>query len=410
MAWALYDWAGAPFTTLILTFVMPVYFAQSVVRDAVRGQALWSGAVAISGLAIAVASPILGVFADISGRNNAWLFFATASCAVVTGAFWFVEPAASFTRLAMILIAIGNFAYVSGVVFNNAALPKLASRERVGRWSGWAWGFGYIGGLAALLFFLLFCLSNNTFGFDRGAAQNIRVAGPIAALWLLLFSWPRFAWTPDSGPPGEVRLRNGLKALRTSLRELAERPDVLRFLIANMLYADALVAIFTVGGIYAAGAIGMSLNEVTRFGIALNLAAGAGAVALSWLDDFMGARRTILFALVGLMISGIGAVWASNRLTFWIVGCVLGFFVGPAQAASRSFISRVAPPGRETEYFGLFALSGKATAFIGPIIVSLATWLSGSQRVGLASLIGLIAVGAFILWSVDERLAVDSDR
>ncbi|HWA88759.1 MAG TPA: MFS transporter [Rhizomicrobium sp.] len=400
-AWALYDWAGAPFTTLALTFVLPVYFAQAVVGDATTGQELWSAAVAVSGIAIAIASPVMGVFADVGGRGKAWLLVATMVCIAATTAFWFVGPSPRNAGLAMLLIAIGNFAYVSGVVFNNAALPTLASRERMGRWSGWAWGFGYIGGLAALLLFLLL------FALD---VAPVRIAGPLAAVWFALFSWPRFVWTPDRPPLREAGLRAGLEALRSSFVELLRRRDVLRFLVANMLYADALVAIFTVGGIYAAGAIGMSLPEVTRFAVALNVAAGAGAFAFSWLDDRIGPRRTILLSLAGLLTSGAAAVLATGRLSFWIAGCALGFFVGPAQSASRSFVARIAPQGRETEYFGLFALSGKATAFIGPVVVAVSTWLSGSQRVGLASLLVLIAAGASMLWRVDEAEAMNAGR
>ena len=406
-AWALYDWAGAPFTTLVLTFVLPVYFAQAVVGDAAKGQALWSAAVALSGLAIAVASPIMGVFADAGGRNKLWLLGASAICIAATAAFWFVEPSPRFQLLAMALIAVGNFAYVSSVVFNNAMLPELTSRERVGRWSGWAWGLGYIGGLLALLAMLALFLTEGRpwLGLDRATYEHVRIAGPFAALWFAIFSWPRFLWTPDRRPSRESGMAAGLQRLRAALAELLHKRDVLRFLIANMLYSDALAAVFTVGGIYAAGAFGMSLGEVTRFAIALNVAAGLGAFAFSWLDDWIGPRRTILLALAGLLISGAAAVLVAARLWFWIAGCGLGLFVGPAQSASRSFIARMAPGGRETEYFGLFALSGKATAFFGPLVVALSTWLSGSQRVGLASLLVLIAAGAGVLWHVDEARA-----
>lgn len=410
LAWAIYDWAGAPFTTLVLTFVLPVYFAQAVVGNAAEGQVLWSVAVALSGIAIAVTTPVLGVAADVGGGNKVWLLAATTICVAASAAFWFVKPSSHFTLFAMVLIAIGNFAYVSGVVFNNAMLPELTTRDRVGRWSGWAWGLGYVGGLVALFLVLSLFLTKGSpwLGLDRSTAEHIRIAGPFAALWFVIFSWPRFVWTPDRRQSRGHERRAGFQMLRASFAELLRKRAVLRFLIANMLYADALAAVFTVGGIYAAGAIGMSLGEVTQFAIALNVAAGLGAFAFSWVDDWIGPRRTILLALAGLLISGTAAVLVTDRLWFWVAGCALGLFVGPAQSASRSFIARVAPAGRETEYFGLFALSGKATAFLGPVVVALSTWASGSQRVGLASLLVLMAGGALLLGTVDETEALKS--
>ncbi len=391
----------------MLTFVFPVYFARFVVGDPTLGQTLWSYAAAISGVVIATSSPILGAVADASGRNKPWLLVSTAICAFASSMFWFVHPGRAFLALAIVLIVVGNVSYATGVVFNNAMLPDLAPKDRTGRWSGWAWALGYAGGLGALVL-VFFFLIQNTFAWlplDRGRAEHIRIIGPFVGAWFVVFAWPRFVWTPDrsrSGLSSGAAVRQGFTTLKTTLAGLSAKPDIAWFLLANMLYSDALVAIFAVGGIYAAGTFKMSLAEVTRFGILLNVAAGLGALGFAWVDDWMGSRRTILLALTGLIISAATAVLVTDRFWFWIAGTGLGIFVGPAQAASRSLMARLAPKGRENEFFGLFALSGKATAFVGPLLVAVMTSASGSQRVGLASLIALLIAGAGSLAAISE--------
>ena len=407
IAWALYDWAGSPFTTLMLTFVFPVYFVQAVVGDAVIGQALWGYAASASGLIIAVLIPALGAIADAGGRNKPWLLGSFAICALASSLMWFIEPTPSFVLLGIALIVIGNIGYASGVVFNNAMLPALVPEERIGRWSGWAWALGYAGGLVALILMLL-CFIQDTLPWlplNRARAENIRIVGPFVAVWFAVFAWPRFVCTPDrlhSSLSSGVAVRRGLATLRATVVGLPAKPNIAWFLVANMLYADALVAIFAVGGIYAAGAFKMTLAEVTSFGIVLNIAAGLGAFAFAWVDDWIGSRRTILLALCGLIVASIAAVVVDSPIWFWVAGSAMGLFVGPAQASSRSLMARLAPHGQETEFFGLFALSGKATAFLGPALVAVVTSVSRSQRLGLGSLLILLIAGAAVLLRVSE--------
>ena len=174
------------------------------------------------------------------------------------------------------------------------------------------------------------------------------------------------------------------------------------FLLAHMIYADGLVALFALGGVYAAGVFGFSLGEVVTFGIVLNMAAGAGAFAFAWLDDRLGSKPTIIAALTGLIGASILAVATASLDLFWLAVVGIGLFVGPVQAASRSLMARLAPADRQAAYFGLFALSGRATAFLGPAIVALATSASGSQRMGLATIIGLFAIGLILILPVSE--------
>ncbi|MSP20950.1 MAG: MFS transporter [Alphaproteobacteria bacterium] len=410
VAWAFYDWANSAYATLIVTFVFAAYFARAVVGDEVQGQQLWGTAASISGLAVALLAPVLGAISDAAGRRKPWLLVFTAVAAIASALLWWTEADPRFIAWGMLWYAVGNLGIEFGVVFANAMLPDLVPRARIGRWSGWAWGLGYASGIVSMAIALVgFVLTDRPwFGLDKEAYEHIRVVGPLAALWLVVFATPLFLLTPDRPPaPGGMALhvRTGLRTLAQTLRRVRAHANVVRFLLANMLYTDGLVTVFIFGGIFAAGAFGMALTEVLIFGIVLNLTGGIGAAAFGFLDDRIGPKRTILIALVGLFITAAGAVSAPNATMFWIFGAALGLFVGSVQAAGRSMMARLAPPALSTEFFGLFALSGKATAFLGPALVATITAATGSQRWGLSVLLVLFAVGGALLLTVREPVA-----
>ena len=405
IGWALYDWANSPFSTLIITFIFSVYFSRGIVGDMVEGQALWGYAIGISGIGVAVLSPVLGAIADAGGRRKPWLLVFTLLCATAAALLWFAEPDSSFLLWAMFWVIVGNFAFEFGVVFNNAMLPDLVAPHRIGRWSGWAWGIGYFGGLAALVVALFGFVQTETplFGLDKEAAEHVRIVGPLVGLWFVAFVWPLFAFTPDRAStgkaPGEA-IRAGLVTLIATLRDLRRHRNVALFLLARMIYNDGLLTVFAIGIIFAAGTFAMDEAEIIKFGIALNVTAGLGALAFGWIDDWLGSKRTIVIALIGILVAGIGALLATDVVWFWVAGLLLGTFLGPAQAASRTFMARLAPTDLRTEFFGLFAFSGKATAFAGPLLAGLVTQIAQSQRAGLATVIVFIAVGLVLLLGV----------
>ncbi len=406
-SWALYDWANSPFTTLIITFIFPAYFQQGIVKDAVTGQALWGYAVAASGLLIAIFAPILGAIADAAGRRKPWLLAFTAACAFGSALLWFAAPSPAFIPFSLVCVIIANVGFEFGVVFNNAMLPDIVPEERLGRLSGWAWGLGYAGGLAALLVALVVFIWPDPplFGLDAATAEHVRIVGPLVAVWLVLFSVPLFLFTPDR--PKRVvaigaALATGLSELRRTLATLPKNRPLATFLIAHMIYADGLITLFAFGGVYAAGEFGLGLSEVIVFGIALNVAAGTGALLFAWLDDRLGSKRVIVLALVGLIAASVLAVAARSVAWLWVAGIFIGIFVGPAQAASRSLMARLTEPEKRAGAFGLFALSGKATAFLGPALVATVTAASGSQRAGIATIIAFFVVGLVLLLQVRE--------
>ncbi len=406
-SWALYDWANSPFTTLVITFVFPAYFQQAIVKDAVQGQALWGYAVAASGLTIAILAPILGAIADARGGRKPWIFVFTWICVLGSTLLWFAEPSPAWITFSLVCVAFSIIGYEFGIVFNNAMLPDIVSDDRLGRLSGTAWGLGYAGGLAALALALVVFIWPETapFGLDKEAAEHVRATGPLVALWLALFSVPLFFFTPDRPSRGVAigdAMRTGLSDLRATLATLPKNRTVAIYLIAHMIYADGLITLFAFGGVYAAGQFGLSLTEVITFGIVLNVAAGLGALVFGWLDDRIGSKRVIVLALIGLIAASFLAVAATTLTGLWAAGIALGIFVGPAQAASRSLMARLTEPEHRAAYFGLYALSGKATAFLGPALVATVTAAADSQRAGIATIIAFFIVGLALMAFVPE--------
>ena len=409
-SWALYDWANSAFSAVIITFVYATYFTKGIAGDEVAGTAEWGWAMSASGIAIAIVSPVLGAIADAGGRRKPWLFAWTAIAVVGCGLLWYGRPSPEVALMVLTIAALTNLAFEIAGVFYNAMLPEIVSREYLGRLSGWAWGLGYAGGLACLVLVLYGFVQAEPapFGLDQSQAEDVRISGPLVGLWLAVFSLPLFLFTPDrqsAGLPAAEAVRRGLGQLRRTFGNLRHYRAIGRFLIARMIYTDGLNTLFAFGGIYAAGTFNMSTSEVIKFGILLNITAGLGALGFAWVDDWLGAKRTILIGLVGLLACGLAAVLVSVPLHFWIAGALLGIFVGPTQAASRSLMARLAPAEVRTEMFGLYALTGKITAYMGPFLLGTVTWWTGSQRLGVATVLGFFVVGGLLLWPLQEPQA-----
>jgi UMF1 family MFS transporter len=235
-------------------------------------------------------------------------------------------------------------------------------------------------------------------------ATNLLVAG-----WFLVFSLPMFLFVRDAIEPSKVRLRDALQDLRTTVGHLRRYREVVRFLVARLIYNDGLVTIFAFGGIYAAGTFGMEFGEVIVFGIALNVAAGLGAWAFGYFDDKLGGKATVMASLVALVGSSLLAVLAPTKGWFWVAGLLVGIFAGPNQSASRSLMGRFVPERHRSEFFGFFAFSGKATAFLGPLLLGILSARYG-QRVGVSVVLLFFIVGGILLFGVNEKRGIEAAR
>lgn len=408
-SWALYDWANSAFHTVILTFVFAAYFTRAVAPNETVGTQVWGNTIGIGGFLVALLGPVLGAATDQTGRRKPWIIFFSFLCIVPTGLLWFVYPNSTWMWPGALLAGLSAFAIEVAIIFYNAMLPGLAGRDRIGRWSGWGWGLGYVGGLACLVVVLVFFVEERTriAALNTDTSQHLRASFLLVAVWYAVFAIPFFLFTPDTPSTGKTLrqgIRDGLGQLGESFRSVRQYAHIVRFLIARIFYVDALATLFSFGGVYAAGTFNMDERKILLFGIALNVTAGLGAFAFSWIDDLIGSKRTIILSLLGLIIPGTAMLIVTSETWFWVAGIILGIFVGPAQAASRSYMGRLAPPELENQMFGFYTFSGKATAFVGPILVAFLTGLSGSQRIGMSSIIVFFVIGLVLMTTLPRAV------
>jgi MFS transporter, UMF1 family len=407
VAWVLYDWAYGAFTTVVSTFVFATYFTRAVAVDQVVGASQWAAAQALAGLLVAVLAMPLGAVADRGGRRRAMLALATAVMVAATLALWFVRPSPAYVALALALSVGGTVAFEVATVFYNAMLPSLAAPDRLGRLSMLGWGAGYAGGLVCLGLCLMLLVRPDPplFGLDATSAEPVRATALLAGLWLAAFAWPCAVFVPEQGTrmPWRAALRDGVGEMRGVLRAIWRDGALRSLLLARLLTTDGLTTLFAFGGIYAAGQFGLDARGVLVFGIALNVTAGLGSLGFAAIEDRIGSRTTMMAAVLALAALGAALLVIHDLTLFWVLGCALGVFVGPAQAAGRSLMAHMAPASARGAYFGLFALSGRVTGFAGPAALSLATALFQSQRAGMAVIVVFLLAGAVALAFVPAR-------
>ena len=399
-AWCLYDFANSAFTTLVVTFIYAAFFTKVIAPDEVTGTWLWSRSVSITAVTVGLLSPLLGALADRGGYRKRFLGFFTLVAVVGACLLYTAMPGQVFK--ALFWFTVGNIAFEMGGVFYNAFLPDVAPPDRIGRISGYGWALGYVGGLTALGLALVGFVDTDTpwFGLSKEAYQHIRATNLLVAGWFAVFSLPLFLWVGErparpgaSGAP----LSDSFRRLATTLREIRRYPDIVRLLLARLFYADGLNTVFAFGGIYAAGTFGFTFEELLFFGMVLNVAAGLGAFALGFVDDWLGGKRTIQISLLGFVAATATALLTGRRMFFWGAGLLIGLCGGPNQAASRSLMGRFVPADKRNEFYGLFAFSGKATAFMGPFLLGELTRFFGSQRAGMAVVLVFFVIGLALI-------------
>jgi UMF1 family MFS transporter len=423
--WWWFDWASQPYNTLLITFIFGPYVV-AVLGDGSRAQAVWGYGIGAAGLLIALASPLLGAVADRSGQRMAFIWFFSALYVIGAWGVWWSAPDSFNVWFVMLFFCIGLIGMEFATTFTNAMLPDLAPREELGKVSGSGWAWGYVGGLVALVIMLTLLAEGPSgrtligiaplFGLDPEAREGTRAVGPLTALWYMVFMIPFFLWVREPRKPGAVgvgqAMREAWPELKTTLKGLPKTRSLFAFLGASMFYRDALNGIYTFGGIYAAGVLGWGVIDVGVFGI---LAITTGAV-FCWVggraDSRFGPKPVVLFnilvlAAVALAIVFVGRdsvfgmpVDAESRLpdiAFYILGALIGAGGGSLQAASRTMMVRQAIPGKMTEGFGLYALSGKAMSFLAPLSIGVVTDLTGSQQLGILPVVGLFLIGLVLL-------------
>lgn len=440
-SWAMFDWANQPFFTVVTTFIFAPYFANVMIGDAVKGQAAWAFTQSTAAIFVALLSPFLGAMADAGGRRKPYIFFFQLMVALGCAALWWALPGRpDLVGMIAWAVVIATIGAEMSIVFNNALLPTIVRRERMGRLSGFAWGLGYCGGLLALFVVLaasmpaMFGLAPNNdrplFGLDPATRELERMVGPASAVWLVVFVLPMFLFTPDTTAPRRLSLleaaRQGARSLLQTVRRVRHYRNSATYLLAFMLYNDGLAAIIAFGGIYASATFGWSTVTLGIFGIIITVFAIPGAFLGGRFDDAIGSKRTAQIAIGGVILATIGIVGVTGDSVFYVVptepldparglfgslqekvfmGCalLLGFCMGPMQAASRTLIGRLAPPGMTGEFYGLFAFSGRATAWMAPLAIGVITTATQSTRLGVICVLVFLIGGFLLLWRVHEK-------
>ncbi|PJJ65384.1 MFS transporter [Compostimonas suwonensis] len=411
LSWALWDWGGAAFNAVVTTFVFTVYLTGDEAfggETFVSAQLGWT--LAVAGVVVAVLAPITGQRSDVSGRRKFWLAINTYIVVIVTALMFFVEPGPGFLWFGLFLLAVGTVFFEFASVNYNAMLVNVSTPRSIGRISGFGWSMGYFGGIVLLLivYFGFINPEVGLFGVTGDNGLAVRVSMLIAAIWFGLFALPVLLAVPEYHAPNAIarekvgffasyaRLGKDIAALWRTSR------NTVFFLISSAVFRDGLTGVFTFGGILAAGTFGFSAGEVIIFAIAANVVAGISTVTVGLLDDRIGPKPVIVAALIGLVISGLAVFFLHDggQTIFWIFGLALTLFVGPAQSASRSFLARVIPPGREGEIFGLYATTGKAATFLAPTAFALFVTLGGAQYWGILGIVVVLFIGLVLVLPV----------
>ena len=435
--WYFFDWASQPYSTLLLTFTFGPYFSEvasakflsSGMDQAAANaaaQTYWTTGQTITGLLIACLAPILGAVADGSGRRMPWIWAFSALYVVGSWALWFLSPVQPDLFMAMVWFGLGLIGMEFATIFTNSLMPDLTGDADMGKVSGAGSAWGYLGGIVALILMLTLFNENGAtgttligippiFGLDAALREGTRAVGPFTALWYVLFMVPFFFWVRESGRRSPIRLGQSLRNLWALIMSLRQRQSLGAHLLSSMLYRDALNALYGIGGIYASAVLGWSITQIGIFGII----AAISAAFFTWVggiaDSARGPKPVIMASMwvliaVCLVVAGMsreaffGLPLAEGSalpdIVFYLCGCAIGAAGGTLQAASRTMMVFHTTPDRATEAFGLYALSGKATTYLGTMGIALFTLISGSQRLGIAiPLIALFVLGmVFLKW------------
>jgi UMF1 family MFS transporter len=450
VAWALFEWARNPFYILIWIYIFAPYFSNEVVGDPVRGQIYWLRINWVGSFLIALVAPFLGIFADSVGHKKPWIgAFVLVAVPCLSG-LWWAMPESTGRGLPLLAIAglliVTNIVLEFSAVLHNAMLPSIASGKRLAELSGLGLALGNAGALLILVWMLYglalpglvdwsFIPDRPWFGLDPALNEPSRLSGPIVAVWLLVFSLPLFLRTPDQPSTG-VRIiaaaRSSIGQLLSTLRKLRDHRNVAVYLLARMLYNDGKTAVLVAGGVYAAGVFSWGFQTMLVYGIVLSVFAVFGGFLGGWLDIAFGSKRAIQISIGCTMLSLLLAVsmtptemffvvpydpavrpplWdvplfqTLPELVYLLIVIFAAIFITAAYANSRTMLARIAPEKMMAEFFGLYALSGTATAFVGTLLVERTTDLFESQRIGFASILLLLGAGFVLMFRVRDGYA-----
>ena len=401
---ALYDFANSAFTTIIITFIFATYFAKQIAPNPILGQSYWGWTIGITGLLVALIGPLIGSFADKKNCTEFFIKLFTIICIILTSFLWFSKPSEKYLLYTLIIVALANFFYELSLIFYNSILKRISNSNNLGKSSGFSFALGYIGGILILIICIKVFIDNEVlpFGLSKENSENIRATSIVVALWYLIFSIP-FLFSLKKKIKNKIeKSSNNIKKIKNLFWDKGLN-NLGKFLLARMLYADGLNAIIVMGGIFAVGVFNLEIKDLLVLSVLMNITAFIGAIIGGYANDKFSSKSVIIFSLLGLIFSSAIILFIKTKIFFLIFASINGFFIGPIQSASRVFITKSIDENNQASGFGLFALSGKLTSFIGPLLVSTLTYISNSQRIGFSAAIILLLIGLLILLKVKKN-------
>ena len=440
--WMFFDWAQQPYFTLGLTFIFGPYFAfvaaqyfittgLEVEAAKAQSQSLWTLGQTIAGIIIAITAPVLGAWADASGRKMVWIAAFSVVYVICAALLWGLLPDGTGLMFTLVVFWIGFIAAESALNINNAMLPGLAEDAQIGRISGSGAAFGYWGGVLSLILMLLIAENESgktligmapPFGLNPDLREGTRAVGPFIAIWCVIFILPFLLWNREPRMPARrVSLAEIWAGVVLTIRDCFKRRSLGSFMLSSMLYRDALNALYSFGGVYAALVLGWQTIQIGVFGIVAAIAAAIVTYIGGLYDQKLGPMPVIKVSCAALVVVSVIVVGMSRQalfgfhlpegstipdIIFYLCGAAIGGAGGAIYSASRTMMIRHTHPDRPGEAFGLFALTGRATAFLAPALISLFTYTTGNVQLGFLPVIGLFLIGLFLLRYVNK----DGDR
>lgn len=426
-AWALWDWGTQPFSTIVTTFVFAIYITGPEFGTENETNLALSWSTGIAGFLIAALAPVMGQNSDLLGGRMKALRQATWGLALVCAALFLIKPEPGYLVPGLALMGIGAVVSEIGNVNYYALLEDLTTPKSVGRVSGLGWGMGYLGGIISLVAInsLFIAPEQGLFGVSSEGGLDIRVSMLLCAVWTAVFTTPLFIAMrdqPQSGTKKRIRVGQSYRRLFSSVRELWRNDrQTAYFLLASALFRDGLAGVFAFGAVIAKVSFNMSASEVITFGVAANVIAGVATIGFGYVDGWIGAKPVILISLISMVFAGTAIFWvghgvatgtidpATGTASFWILGLILTVFVGPAQAASRSFLTQITPEGRSGELFGLYATTGRAVSFFSPTAYGMAIYLgakltgsNATQYWGILGIVMVLGIGTIFMGLVKK--------
>ncbi|MBC8382425.1 MAG: MFS transporter [Candidatus Cloacimonetes bacterium] len=396
LGWISYDFANSSFTTVIVTVVYSVYFKSVVVGKEGVGDSLWGLSVSLSMLIVALISPILGAIADYTRSKKKFLFVFCYVSVLFTGLLYFIR--AGTVMWGMLIFMIANIGYEGGNVFYNAFLPEITTKKNLGKVSGLGWGIGYLGGLSALVLSYLFI------------ETNVSLVFPLIAVFFGVFAIPIFVFLKESKTNKQSQnvnyIKVGYERIKNTFHRIKDLKELSRFLISFFIYNDGIKTVIVFAAIYGAQRFGMTGSQLIIYFVLANITSFIGAIIFGFIVDRIGAKRTISITLLIWIAVVIWAFFCTSVTQFYGVGLLAGIAIGSCQSASRSLFSLLTPEDKHAEFFGFYAVSGKAAAIIGPLLYGLLVLILHSQRLAILSIALFFVAGFFVLQTVNEEKGI----